>query len=62
MPDLNNLMGRIDAEFSAAEQKIKNLKTQQVETFKEREKRLEKFVKLSEDLRDIWRPRLEALA
>lgn len=62
MPDIKTLLGRIDSEFTAAEAKIKGLQTQKVQSFQEREKRIEKFVKIAEGLRDIWKPRLEALA
>jgi YHS domain-containing protein len=44
------------------EQKVKQLQSQQVHAFQEREQRFEQFVKLLDQLRDIWRPRLEALA
>lgn len=62
MPDIKNLLDRIDAELTAAQGKIKKLQTQEVQTFQEREKRLEKFAQISEGLRDTWKPRLEALA
>lgn len=62
MADVNNLLSRIDAEFSAAEQQIKQFQTQQVQEYHGRQQRLELFVKACEQLRETWRPRLEALA
>src|ERR1043165_4445400 len=62
MADVNTLLGRIDAEFNASQEKIKKFQTQKVEEHKGREERLEKFGRLSEGLRGVWQPRLEALA
>jgi YHS domain-containing protein len=62
MPDINDLNSRIDAEIDAAKQKVANLQSQYVEQYQERRARLEQFEKLLEGLRDVWRPRLEALA
>jgi YHS domain-containing protein len=62
MEAVNSLMDRIDAEFSAAEQRVKQFKTERVQEFQGREQRLEKFAKLMDELRDVWGPRLEALA
>jgi hypothetical protein len=55
-------MDRLDAEFAAAENRVKRLQTQQVEEFQGRQQRLEQFEKTLEQLREIWRPRLDALA
>jgi YHS domain-containing protein len=62
MATSNSLMDRIDAEFSAANQRVTQLKTQKVEEFQGRQQRLEKFGQILESLRDVWLPRLEALA
>jgi YHS domain-containing protein len=62
MADINNLLGRIDAEFHAIEEKIKNLQTQQVHEHQERQKRLEKFNQVLDQLRSVLNPRLTALA
>lgn len=62
MADLNNLLNRIDAEFSASEEKIKNFQAQEVREYHGRQERLELFQKVCDQLRDTWRPRLEALA
>ena len=55
-------MDRIDAEFTAADRRVQQLKTQKVEEFQGRQQRLEQFEQILEGLREVWRPRLEALA
>ena len=62
MADLSTLLGRIDAEFNASQEKIKKFQAQKADEHKGREERLEKFAQLSEKLRGVWQPRLEALA
>ena len=62
MAAVNSLLDRLDAEFAAANERVKSYKSQQVEAFQDRQQRLEQFDKLLGQLRDIWRPRLEALA
>lgn len=62
MSDVTNLMSRIDAEFSASEKQIKEFQAQKVQEYTGRQERLELFPKACEQLSDIWRPRLEALA
>jgi YHS domain-containing protein len=61
MPDINTLASRIDAEFSAVEEKIKKFQVGQVEEHKQRQQRLEQLGNVFDQLRDIWRPRLELL-
>jgi YHS domain-containing protein len=61
MPDINSLARRIDAEFSAVEDKVKKFQTEQVEEHKQREKRLEQLGKVFDQLRELWKPRLEYL-
>src|SRR5690348_450253 len=61
MSDINNLASRIDAEFSTVEEKVKKFQVEQVEAHKQRQQRLEQLGKLFDQLRDIWRPRLELL-
>jgi YHS domain-containing protein len=61
MTDTNNLASRIDAEFSAVEQKMKGFRSEQLEEHKQRQKRLEQLGKVFDELRDIWKPRLELL-
>lgn len=62
MADLGGLLSRIDAEFLASEKQIKEFQTQKLQEYHGREERLELFTKACEQLRDTWRPRLEALA
>jgi hypothetical protein len=61
MPDINSLASRIDAEFSAVEDKVKKFQTEQVGEYEQREKRLEQLGKVFDELREIWKPRLELL-
>ena len=58
----SSLAERIDAEIAAAFDRVEQLKTQKVEEFQGRQDRLEKLDQTLEDLREIWRPRLDALA
>jgi YHS domain-containing protein len=62
MADVNTLIARIDAEFTAKDERIKEFQKKGVRGYEEREARLEKFGKLLEELSAITRPRLEALA
>ena len=61
MPDVNSLASRIDAEFSAVEEKVKKLQVEQVQEHKERQKRLEQLRKVFDQLSEVLRPRLELL-
>jgi hypothetical protein len=61
MTDTNTLASRIDAEFSAAEQKVKQFQAEQVQEYKQRQKRLEQLGKVFDQLREVWRPRLDLL-
>jgi YHS domain-containing protein len=62
MPDIDSLAGRIDAEFSTAAEKIRKFQVENVEEYKQRQKRLEELGRVFEELRNIWKPRLELLA
>jgi YHS domain-containing protein len=62
MPDIQSLLGRIDLEFDESAAKLKKLQSEQLQSSQDRDKRLQKFVQASEGLREIWKPRLEALA
>jgi len=61
MPDINKLASRIDAEFSAVEEKIKKFQTEQLQEHKQRQQRLEQLGKVFDQLREVWRPSLELL-
>lgn len=62
MSDVRQLLERIDAEFSASDARRKTLQATQLEQHHEREQRAQQFERLLDDLREVWRPRLEALA
>jgi YHS domain-containing protein len=57
-----DLLDRIAAEFSAAEQRVKQLRTGKVQEFQGRQQRLEQFEDTLDQLGGIWKPRLETLA
>jgi YHS domain-containing protein len=61
MPDVASLVDRIDAEFSALDDKIKRAQTERVQEHRERRKRLEAFETQLEALPAVWKPRLDAL-
>jgi YHS domain-containing protein len=61
MPDLNTLASRIDAEFSAVEDKVKKAQGQQLGEHKQRQARLQQLGKVFDQLQTISRPRLELL-
>jgi hypothetical protein len=61
MPDSNSLASRIDAELSAVEDKRKKFQAQQVQAHEERQQRLQQLGQVFDQLRDIWKPRLEVL-
>lgn len=62
MADINSLLQRIDGEFAAGEQKIKSFQAEKVQAYEDRQRRLKTFEQVCETLRDVWRPRLDALA
>jgi YHS domain-containing protein len=61
MPDVNDLAGRIDAEFAALEQKHRKIQVEQVQVYRERQKRLHQLGQVFDRLRDVWGPRLDLL-
>jgi YHS domain-containing protein len=56
------LIQRIDAEFSAAEKRLKEFRAQHVQEYQNRQERLEQFERTVDELRSVWEPRLDALA
>ncbi|MEX2168208.1 MAG: hypothetical protein WD851_02770 [Pirellulales bacterium] len=62
MPKIEELLSRIDKEFTAVEERIKKNQSQQMEVYRDRQQRLEKFEQTLNRLREVWRPRLEAFA
>ena len=61
MSDINTLASRVDAEFSAVEEKVDKVRADQVAGHQERQKRLEQLGRVFDELRDIWKPRLDLL-
>src|SRR5436305_5576257 len=61
MLDLENLVDRIDAEFSTVEAKYQKAIVENLQTYKDRQKRLETLAKVFDELREVWRPRLDVL-
>jgi YHS domain-containing protein len=61
MSDVSTLLERIDAEFSALDDKIKGAQGEKSQEHKDRQQRLAAFEKEMETLPDVWKPRLEAL-
>jgi YHS domain-containing protein len=57
-----SLADRIDAEFAAAKKNVAELQQQRTKQFEERKARLESLEKAIDDLKEVWRPRLEALS
>ena len=61
MPDINSLASRIDAAFAGVEEKVKKFQTEKVEEYEGRKKRLELLAKVFDQMRELWKPRLELL-
>jgi hypothetical protein len=61
MAQTGSLASRIDAEFSAVEERTKKFQFEQMEKYKGREQRLEQLGKTFDGLKEIWGPRLELL-
>jgi YHS domain-containing protein len=62
MANLTNLLSRIDAELNTVQERVKQFQEQKVAEYHGRQERMEQFIRVCEQLRDVWRPRLEALA
>jgi YHS domain-containing protein len=62
MSETSTLAGRIDAAFSAIQEKAKKFQAEQVAAYKGREQRVAQLGKLTDELIEIWKPRLEVLA
>ena len=62
MANMSSLTDRIDAEFAQATKKVGELQAQRVQELKDRQQRLESLEKTLDGLRELCRPRLEALA
>jgi YHS domain-containing protein len=62
MSDVASLLGRIDAEFATVDKAVKEFQQEQVHAHQAREQRMEQFQKVCDQLKAVWKPRLEALA
>jgi hypothetical protein len=62
MADVNDLVARINAEFSAHREQASQLRSEHMHEHKDRQQRFESLEAIFDRLRDVWRPRLEALA
>jgi hypothetical protein len=62
MADVNHLVARINAEFSAHREKATQFRAEQAQDHKDRQQRLERLETVFDQLREVWRPRLESLA
>jgi hypothetical protein len=61
MADVESLTRRIDAEFSALDDRMQRARAEQLEAYHAREERLAAFEKLLAELPEIWKPRWAAL-
>lgn len=61
MTDISNLANQIDAEFAAVAERTKKFQVEQIQEHKERQQRMERLGKVFEEMREVWRPRLEFL-
>ena len=57
MADVDSLLKRIDAEFSAADDRIKQVQKEHVREHQGRQERLATFEKLLAELPTVWKPR-----
>jgi hypothetical protein len=62
MSEVSTLMNRIETEFSAADERLKQAQGERVQAYRDRLQRLDICSHTIERLREIWRPRLETLA
>jgi len=61
MPDISTLTSRVDAEFTSVADKTKKFQAEQMEDYKQRQKRLEQLAKVFDEMSTVWKPRLEYL-
>jgi hypothetical protein len=61
MFDISRLATRISAEFSSAAERDKELLSGKEQDAKQRQDRLEQLGKVFDELREVWKPRLELL-
>jgi YHS domain-containing protein len=61
MANVEKLLNRIDAEFSALDGRIKQAQAEHMNEYQGRQERLAAFEKLLSELPAVWKPRLDAL-
>jgi YHS domain-containing protein len=61
MTQTASLARRIDAEFSALGDKLEKGRAEYLRAYQERQQRLARFVKVLDDLREVWKPQLDVL-
>ncbi len=62
MADTQALTDRINAEFASAESRVKLLQEERVQAYHDRQERLDSLDKTLARLREVWQPRLAAVA
>lgn len=62
MSELSSLSARIQQEFAASQNKLKQYQEKQIADNQQREQRLAGLEKTFDQLREVWRPRLDCLA
>jgi len=62
MPSTGSLIDRIDAEFAALDERLKRNREERIREYRERQERFAALEPRIEQLREIWKPRLDALA
>ncbi len=62
MSNVNSLLNRIDAEFDTAKKRIEQFQQDKLTQYQQRQERMATFTNHCDRLREIWKPRLEALA
>jgi YHS domain-containing protein len=61
MPDSTSLASRIDAEFAAVVERMKQQRTEQLGEQRGRQERLARLGKVFDELSQVWKPRLDVL-
>jgi hypothetical protein len=61
MSAIKSLSSRIDDEFAAVEKKVKDMQTEQLREYRDRQKRLGQLDAVFQKLAEAWKPRLDTL-
>jgi YHS domain-containing protein len=62
MSNTSDLLARIDAEFAANTDRVKEFQAEAVQAYEGRQERLQLFEQVCEQFRDVWQPKLQTLA